>query len=483
VIHERRRRWRAPRDSPSTGVLLALLALAGCAHDLPGGVHPAAAGVVSNLDIPTSAFREEFDAVLAGIDQHYGLKELKGVDTTELRARFGPEVERARSADEFYATLVRVFAMLRNSHSGLALPSGALAEAGMGTVLVGDRLVLTGEFSDPVLRDHGLERGWEITAIDDVPLAQWMAGRGELVNASTPQYERVAAAQQATRRFWFEPVARRFTFRSPAGASLTLELRLDRAPFAFGRQPLVSGRAIGEVGYVAVNSLTGDVVSQFEGELARSIDKPALILDLRLNSGGNSGLAHPIMAHLVQQPTRVEWPNQLLQPAATLRFGGSLAVLVGPITHSAAESLAHNLKDSGRATFIGTATAGSSGNGPQLFQTAHGLVFRLATRPGQELSVSGAPTEGVGLAPHVLREQTYGDYLAGRDTVLEYAVGTQSGGLRCAETTACADGIQARGPSVGAAVYSRHSPDVPPWRAANPRASSVPPSWGISSSP
>jgi hypothetical protein len=392
-------------------------------------VRPAPSGAVSNLIVPASAFRDEFEAVLAGIDQHYGLKELKRVDIADLRARFAPEIDRAGSADAFYATLVRLFATLHNSHSGLVLPSQALAEAGLGTVLIGDRLVLTGEIADPVLRDHGLDRGWEIAVVDDVPFTQWMAGRGQVVNASTPQYERVAAAQQATRRFWFEPVARRFTFRRPAGSSLMLEMRLDRAPFSFGRQPLVSGRALGEIGYLAVNSLTGDVVSQFESELGRLMDKPALILDLRSNTGGSSGLANSIVAHLIQQPTRVEWPNQLLQPATTLRFAGSLAVLVGPVTHSAAESLAHNLKDSGRATFIGTPTAGSSGNGPEVFQTPQGIVFRLATRPGQELSVSGAPTEGVGLAPHIVQEQTYGDYLAGRDTVLEHAVaflGTRS---------------------------------------------------------
>lgn len=421
------------------GVLFGVVAAAGCGQGQPAGstggstggsVQPAASGATSSLGIAPSAFREEFEAVLAGIDQHYGLKELKGVDTAALRARFGPEIERATNAEAFYATLVRLFATLRNSHSGLALPAGTVTEAGMGTMLVEGRLVLTGEFSDPLLPDHGLGRGWEITAIDDVPFAQWLAARGQLVNASTTQYERVAAARQATRRFWFEPAARRFVFRSPAGTSLVLELSLDRSPFGFGSQPLVAGRAHEEIGYVAVNSMTGDVVSQFEAELARWIDKPALILDLRLNQGGNSALAHPIMAHLIQQPARVLWPSQLLQPAASLRFAGAIAVLVGPITHSAAESLAHNFKDSGRATFVGTPTAGSTGNGPAFFQTTGGVVFRLATRPGQELSPSGAPTEGVGLAPQVLSEQTYADYLAGRDTVLEHAIALLRGGAR-----------------------------------------------------
>jgi C-terminal processing protease CtpA/Prc len=405
---------------------VALSALAGCANGgadgkAAGSVRPAAAGAVSNLSIPASAFDAEFEAILAGIDRHYGLKDLKGVDIAELRARLGPDVDRAASAEQFYATLLRLFAALRNSHSGLLLPGGAVSDAGIGTVLIGERLVLTGELADPALRDHGLERGWEITAVDGVPLGEWTAARAQFVSASTPQYEHVAAAQQATRRFWFEPAARQFTFRSPAGASLTLEVRLDR-PLAPSVTSLVSAREVGDIGYLAVNALTGDVVPQFEAALSRLLDKPALVLDLRANTGGSSALANSVVAHLIAQPARVEWPSQLLQPAATARFTGPLAVLVGPITHSAAESLAHNLKDAGRGTFIGTPTAGSTGNGPEAFQTPQGVVFRLATRAGQELSVSGAPTEGVGLAPHVVQEQTYADYLAGRDTVLEYAL-------------------------------------------------------------
>jgi C-terminal processing protease CtpA/Prc len=385
-------------------------------------VQPAPAGATSNIALPQSAFRQEFDAVLAGIDANYGLKDLKGVDAASLRARFSPEIERAANAEAFYATLIRLFAALRNSHSGLLLGSGTVAEAGMGTVLVEDRLLLTGEITDTLLSDHGLGRGSEITAIDDVPLVQWVTARAEMVSASTPQYARVAAAAWATRRYWFESVRRRFAFRSPGGAASTLELSLDRTPYTFGRVPLVSSREVEGVGYVAVNSMTGDVVSQFEGELARLIGLRALVLDLRSNQGGNSALGHPIMAHLIREPARVSWPGETLQPAASLRFAGPVAVLVGPITHSAAESLAHNLKDSGRATFIGAPTAGSTGNGPSTFQTPNGVVFRVATRPGQERSISGAPTEGVGLAPHVLREQTYADYLAGRDTVLQHAL-------------------------------------------------------------
>jgi carboxyl-terminal processing protease len=405
-------------------LVLAASALAACGHptEPDGALRPGAPRGVSSLDIPRDSFRAEFEAVLATIDQSYGLKSAKGIDVGELRGRFGPDIDGAASPEAFYAVLVRLFAALHNSHSGLVLPASAFGFAGMTTTLVGDRLLVAGDPTDGLLVDHGVGRGWEVAAIDDVASADWIARRSELVSASTTQYGRVAAAAQATRRFWFEPVARRFTLRSPSGDAVTLEIRLDRAPAVAAAPALASSRAIGEIGYVAVDSLTGAVVAQFEAELSKMIDKPALVLDLRRNTGGDSSLALPIIAHLIRQPTRVEWPSQLLQPSSSLRYGGPMAVLVGPVTHSAAESLAHNLKDSGRATFIGSPTAGSTGNGPQAFETPQGVVFRLATRPGIERSVSGAPTEGAGLAPDIVKEQTYEDFLAGRDTVLDFAV-------------------------------------------------------------
>jgi len=194
-------------------LVLAASTLAACGDPTtPGGALRAGASRgVSNLDVPRDAFRPEFEAILATIDQSYGLKTAKGIGVGDLRARFGPDIDRAASPEAFYAVLLRLFSALHNSHSGLVLPAAAFGFAGMTTAVVGDRLLVASQPTDAVLADHGVGRGWEVAAIDDAPIAEWIAGRSELVSASTTQYGRVAAAAQATRRFWFEPVARRFT--------------------------------------------------------------------------------------------------------------------------------------------------------------------------------------------------------------------------------------------------------------------------------
>jgi carboxyl-terminal processing protease len=374
-----------------------------------------------NLDIPVSAFRQEFEDILDAIDARYAFMEMKGIDVAELRSVFGPEIDRATNAEAFYATLVRLFATLHNSHSGLLLPSTAFFQAAFDSALIGDRLYLTGTFADVTLAERGLARGWEIASIDGMPFVDWLAQRMQITSASTPQYARAAAAGDARRRFWFEPSVRHYRLVSPQGATLDLDLSLDQPQGTSGSPTVVTSRLLGAIGYVAVNALTGDVVAQFEAELAKVIGSSALILDLRRNTGGNSPLGHPIIAHLIERPTPVVLPDQTLQPHPTLRYPGPLVVLVGPVTHSAAESLAHNLYDAHRATFIGAPTAGSSGNGPEVFQTNHGVVFRIPTRRGPDRSISGAIMEGAGLTPHILKDQTYEDFLASRDTVLGFA--------------------------------------------------------------
>ncbi len=374
-----------------------------------------------NLDVPARAFGEEFDAILGSIDARYAFKELKGVSVAELRTRFQPEVDRATGAEAFYATLTRLFAALHNSHSGLLLASSAFFQAGFESTLIGDRLYLTGAFANGTLAQRGLGRGWEVVSIDGSPFADWLAQRMEITSASTEHYARVAAAGDARRRYWYEPPVRHYRLVSPGGASLELDLPLDRPVTPSGSSTVVTSRLLGDVGYVAVNALGGDVVPQFETELAKVIDSPALVLDLRQNTGGSSDLGHPIVAHLIQQPTRVALPDRTLQPDPNLRYAGPLVVLVGPVTHSAAESLAYNLYDTHRATFIGGETAGSSGNGPECFQTRNGVVFRIPTRRDPDRSPSGAVMEGAGLRPDIFKEQTLEDFLAGRDTVLEFA--------------------------------------------------------------
>ena len=217
--------------------LLGLLALAGCGQD-DGSVRPAGAQAVSNLAIPPTAF------VKSSMPSFRGHRPVLWPQGAEGVVDTAPRCERA-SALRSSAPRTRRPSTRRSSACSRPcataivdslLPAGTVTEAGMGTVLVEDRLVLTGEFSDPaaarpwlgsLVGNHG-NRRHSLRAV---------AGRSRSavyrLHDSVRARGRRAAGDAAL--LVRAPLRARFVFRSPAGTSLTLELPLDRSPFGFGR--------------------------------------------------------------------------------------------------------------------------------------------------------------------------------------------------------------------------------------------------------
>jgi hypothetical protein len=83
---------------------------------------------------------------------------------------------------------------------------------------------------------------------------------------------------------------------------------------------------------------------------------------------------------------------------ASARFDGPVALLVGPSTQSAAESVSMALVDADRATSVGQQTSGTNGNITGV--RVQGNFWIPFT--GVDLRrVGGAPCEGVGIVPTV----------------------------------------------------------------------------------
>ncbi|MET9723717.1 S41 family peptidase [Streptomyces zaomyceticus] len=137
----------------------------------------------------------------------------------------------------------------------------------------------------------------------------------------------------------------------------------------------------------------------------------ALILDLRANRGGDPDTVAFACSYLLDQRTHLNtmhWRNGerseqswSLPHVPGRRFGGSkpLYVLSSHTTFSAAEELAYNLQQLGRATVIGEPTRG--GAHPCNGWTVHPHLE--ATIPvGRAINpVSGTNWEGVGVQPDI----------------------------------------------------------------------------------
>ncbi|MFG3280383.1 S41 family peptidase [Streptomyces sp. NPDC048111] len=153
---------------------------------------------------------------------------------------------------------------------------------------------------------------------------------------------------------------------------------------------------------------TADALSAALGLVSRA---QALIIDLRANRGGDPDTVAFVCSHLLDERTHLNtmyWRDgerseqswsQPHVPGA--RFGGSkpLYLLTSGQTFSAAEELAYDLQQLGRADIVGESTRG--GAHPRQGWTVHPHL-EASIPTGRAINpVSGTNWEGVGVQPDV----------------------------------------------------------------------------------
>lgn len=159
-------------------------------------------------------------------------------------------------------------------------------------------------------------------------------------------------------------------------------------------------------------------------QVLREAGSGGLILDLRRNAGGDTEVCRRLMgvlvgdgqtiADFVARGRQTAWRTQTsLPPIQT-----PLVVLVGPTTSSAAEVMAADLQERGRAKIVGGATAGAV-LFSALYSLKDGGVLSIAEK--DVFTPNGRRLEGVGVQPDHLVEATLPAIRAGRDLVVEAA--------------------------------------------------------------
>lgn len=167
----------------------------------------------------------------------------------------------------------------------------------------------------------------------------------------------------------------------------------------------------------------------------------AIILDLRINGGGDTGIGFQILRDLAATPfvgarqrerkygpterARGTWmefidipadPNQPRPGGYTSR---PVVVLASAATFSAAEDFLVAWKNSGRGKIIGEPSGGSTGQ-PLSFTLPGGGAARVCTK--KDTFPDGAEWVGKGIDPDILVHAVLSDVQAGRDTVLDRAL-------------------------------------------------------------
>lgn len=146
-----------------------------------------------------------------------------------------------------------------------------------------------------------------------------------------------------------------------------------------------------------------------------------LVVDIRLNRGGNGELLPPLVRHLIRsedEDTR-------------------LFLLIGRSTFSAAQFLADDLNRFSEAVLVGEPTGSKPNHYGDSFRIVlphSGITARASLYLHQD-----SPFPVVGTYPDVAAPLTFADYAAGRDTALEAALNWRPGPTLAQQIIAAAD--------------------------------------------
>lgn len=373
---------------------------------------------VDELNIDKNDFMSEFKEIHRLTLDNYSLYQAKGLNMDSIHSVFLHRIEDADiDKAEFGNILKEYFSTLNVGHSFVYLRDHT---AGYSPIFIENRIFV--DSPNKYLLANGFKDKDEIIAVNGTPVSEWLDKHEKFISASTDEARRLNTALSVFRS-WEDTTA---TYNIVRDAD-TLEIKLplkkyDLLPKEMEDNQLVKWFIINDsIGYINIQSMMDPVTDDFMMAYRDVNELPHLIVDIRKNGGGNSGNGMDIAEYLIKKPQpHCVSPLKIMEPQNDA-YKGRLYLLISPSTFSAAESFALDIKESGNAIQIGSATAGDIGNRPRTFHTTKGICFRLPTREPSK-SPKGFPMEGVGITPDYKVEQTVSDFMNGHDTVLDFTI-------------------------------------------------------------
>jgi carboxyl-terminal processing protease len=390
--------------------------------------------------------------------------QVPGLDWDSVFRAYVPRVIEAPSTWDYYRELQRVAALLQDGHTGVWMPPSLGSEAQrrdtypwVVTQRVEDRLVVQGVGRSLA---ESIPLHSEILEIDGRPaLEHAYEQRLPFIAQSTDHYRRDIAARQALNGHVDQPVA--ITYVTPAGETRGVTLQRDRRTredewtgSVNVKLPPFALRWHEDVAYVQLNTF-GDTVTAhaFEQALPELRRARGLIIDVRRNGGGNSGVGYRIASWLTNDTLETSrwrtrehraaqkaWGSMgaiqhrayaemdawfdggshgRVAPAAGERLIVPTIVLQDHDTFSAAEDFLVALDALPHVTTLGRPTGGSTGQ-PLVLELPGGGGARIVTK--RDTYPDGRDFVGIGILPDVRSVPTLAALRSGEDAQLSEAL-------------------------------------------------------------
>ena len=367
-----------------------------------------------------------------------------------LYIEYLPKVRETKSTLEYYRVLTELMAKLRDGHSNVYVPvplrDSVYSRPPMRASLVEDRVIVTDIFADEVTA-KGIKVGQEILKIDGVPAKEY-------AEKYVMPYQSSSTKQDLIKRTY-----NYFLFSGQKGKPIKLTLSDEKGRVFEAEVQRYNGLEMrkianrkptkpfefkvleNNIGYVSLNTFgTNRAAQDFEKNFDEINKTDALIIDIRRNGGGNSGVGWNILGMLTDKPFKLSkwhtreyrpayraWGRQegkhgnssaMRRPHKTKHYKKPVVLLTGPATFSAAEDFAVGFDTMDRGLIIGEATGGSTGQ-PLFFRLPGGGSARVTTK--RDSYSNGKEFVGVGIIPDKVVKPTIKDIREGVDTVLEMA--------------------------------------------------------------
>lgn len=348
--------------------------------------------------------------------------------------------------------LQRMVALCGDGHTCIWVSDGGIEQPAVSpftTVKLPDGLyVCTVESQELV--DSGMRRGQKIVAINGEAPEVW--AERELkpyVCSSTPQwtvhemydgYGLTRARRGATMDF---------TLENTDGSRFELKHKISEPRWTaslFTPEKFNFKVVDKNIGLLRIPSFQdSEVMKMFDSVFSEIGKTDALIIDLRGNGGGNSNYGDYIARHLIDKPIAKDiWTTREYRPAFAswgmeeeiynserdslmplsdkTPYLKPVVMLTDRGTFSAAEDFTALLKAAQRASQIGTATGGSTGNGVRVSLTGNGAIMANICSK-HDMMPDGTEFVGVGLIPDIVVEESAASYFdPGRDDLLDTAI-------------------------------------------------------------
>ncbi len=359
------------------------------------------------------------------------------------------KIRQTKSTLEYYKLMIEFGAKLKDGHTGVNAPNELtdemFARPRLQTRLVENKVMIIA-VPDEQLRADGLAPGQEIVAIDGVPVKEYAAQKvTPYQSASTKQDLETSVYEYALLRGSAQhPIE--LTLLDANGNSFKKTVRrltlAERNKVGRPLPPMEFKMLPGNIAHVMLNTFNDNRAAEmFEAAFDEIAKASALILDVRNNGGGNSGVGYRVLACLTDKPFQTsKWHTRNYRPAFRAwqrpqdTFGSPagqsqpngkklytkpVLVLSSPRTYSAAEDFLVAFETMRRGLIVGEASGGSTGQ-PLFFTLPGGGSARICTK--RDSFPDGREFVGVGIQPHKPVTPTIADLRAGKDTVLDAAL-------------------------------------------------------------